>query len=96
MPACVLIFLKLSLMTVCSDARKMEWKEEAFASVLLASRVGASPPGSLHSVLTAHQGERPGARDGEWWPNRSQAFNPVLNMNKAFTAQTWPVQGENS
>ena len=64
--------------------------------MLLAGRVGASPPGSLHYVVTTHQGERPGTRDGEWWPNRNQTFNPVLNMNKAFIAQTWRVQGENS
>lgn len=80
MLACVLIFLKLSLVTVCSDARKTEWEEGAFASVLLAGRVGASPARSLHSVVTARRGERPGARDGEWWPNCNQAFNPVLNM----------------
>ena len=29
MPACVLIFLQLSLVRVCSDAQKMEWKEGA-------------------------------------------------------------------
>lgn len=42
-----------------------QWEEGAFASVLLVGHVGASPPGSLHSVVTTPRGEWPGARDGE-------------------------------